>query len=122
ELVARGLLSATELDGAQLRRDNAIAELRQWEARVEALLEGTTVEELDQAAAALAEAEARLADARLAVERLTLRAPRAGVVEVIPYKRGDRPPPGAVVIVMLVDEAPYARVHLPQAVRAGVRP
>ncbi|HUG99955.1 MAG TPA: biotin/lipoyl-binding protein [Gammaproteobacteria bacterium] len=121
ELVERGLLSATELDGAQLRRDSAAAELRQWEARVEALLEGTTVEELDQAAAALAEAEARLADARLAVERLTLRAPRAGVVEAIPYKRGDRPPPGAVVIVMLVDEAPYARVHLPQAVRAGVR-
>jgi HlyD family secretion protein len=120
-LVARGLLSAAELDGAQLRRDAALAERRQWEARVEALLEGTTVEELDQAVAALAEADAGLAAAQLAVERLTLRAPRDGVVDAIPYKAGDRPQPGATVIVMLADQAPYARVYLPQAVRAHVR-
>ncbi len=120
-LVARGLLSAAELDGAQLRRDAALAERRQWEARVEALLEGTTVEELDQAVAALAEAEAALAAAELAVERLTLRAPRDGVVDAIPYKPGDRPRSGATVIVMLADQAPYARVYLPQAVRAQVR-
>jgi HlyD family secretion protein len=120
-LVGRGLLSAAELDGAQARRDAAVAELRQWEARVEALLEGTTVEELGQAHATLAEAEAALADARLAVERLTLRAPRDGVVDAIPYKRGDRPPPGAPVIVMLVDAAPYARIHVPQSVRVQVR-
>lgn len=120
-LVARGLLSAAELDGAQLRRDAALAEQRQWEARVEALLEGTTVEELDQAVAALAEAEAGYAAAQLAVERLTLRAPRDGVVDAIPYKPGGRPPAGATVIVMLADQAPYARVHLPQAVRARLR-
>lgn len=119
-LVERGLVSAAERDGAQLRRDAAEAERRQWEARVEALLEGTTVEELDQAVAALAEAEAVLADARLAVERLVLRAPRDGVVDAIPYKRGDRPQPGAVVIVMLADQAPHARVYVPQAVRARV--
>jgi HlyD family secretion protein len=120
-LVGRGLLSAAELDAVQVRRDAALAELRQWEARVDALLEGTTVEELDQAHATLAEAEAALADATLAVERLTLRAPRDGVVDAVPYKRGDRPPPGAAVIVMLVGEAPYARIHVPQAVRAQVR-
>lgn len=120
-LVGRGLLSAAELDGAQARRDADLAELRQWEARVEALLEGTTVEELDQAHATLAEAEATLADARLAMERLTLRAPRDGVVDAIPYKQGDRPPPGAAVIVMLVDAAPYARIHVPQSVRLRVR-
>jgi HlyD family secretion protein len=79
------------------------------------------VEELDQAVAALAEADAGLAAAQLAVERLTLRAPRDGVVDAIPYKAGDRPQPGATVIVMLADQAPYARVYLPQAVRAHVR-
>lgn len=120
-LVEQGLTSATQLDGALLRRDAAIAERRQWEARVEALLEGTTVEELDQAVAALAEADASLVDARLSVERLALRAPRDGVVDAIPYKRGDRPPAGATVIVMLADQAPYARVYLPQAVRALLR-
>lgn len=120
-LVEQGLVSATELDAALARRDAAVADQRQWEARLEALLEGTTIEELDQARAALAEAEAMLAEAALAVERLTLRAPRDGVVDAIPYERGDRPAPGAPVIVMLAGEAPYARVYLPQAIRAGVR-
>jgi HlyD family secretion protein len=120
-LVAQGLLSATELDAAQARRDTARADRRQWEARVEGLLEGTTVEELDQARASLAEAEAGLEDAALALERLTLRAPRDGVVDAIPYKQGDRPPPGATVMVMLVDDAPFARVHVPQAVRARLQ-
>jgi HlyD family secretion protein len=120
-LVEQGLLSPNALDDAQRRRDAAVAERRQWEARVEALLEGTTIEELDQARAALAEAEAALADAVLGVERLTLRAPRDGLIEAIPYKRGDRPPAGAPVIVMVVDELPYARIYLPHAVRTAVR-
>jgi HlyD family secretion protein len=120
-LVAQGLLSPNALDEAQRRRDAAVAERRQWEARVDALLEGTTIEELDQARAALTEAEAALADAMLGVERLTLRAPRDGIVDAIPYKRGDRPPAGAPVIVMVVDELPYARIYLPHAVRATVR-
>ena len=121
ELVGQGLVSATERDASLARRDAAEADQRQWEARLEALLEGTTIEELDQARAALAEAEAMLAEATLAVERLTLRAPRDGLVDAVPYERGDRPPPGAPVIVLLVGEAPYARVYLPQAIRAGVR-
>jgi HlyD family secretion protein len=120
-LVEQGLLSPNELDEAQRRRDAAAADRRQWEARVEALLEGTTIEELDQARAALAEAEAALADAVLGVERLTLRAPRDGIVDAIPYKRGARPPAGAPVIVMVVDELPYARIYLPHAVRTAVR-
>lgn len=120
-LVERELTSATARDAALARRDAAVAEQRQWAARLEALLEGTTIEELDQARATLAEADAMLAEAVLAVERLTLRAPRDGVVDAIPYERGDRPPPGAPVIVMLVGDAPYARVYLPQAIRANVR-
>lgn len=120
-LIERGLVSATELDAALARLDAAAAERRQRQARLEALLEGTTLEELDQARAALAEAEAVLDDARLAQERLSLRAPRDGVVDALPYKRGDRPAAGAPVVVLLADEAPYARVYVPQAVRPGIR-
>lgn len=119
-LVARGLVSATELDGALARRDAAMAARRQDAARLEALLEGTTAEELAQARAALAEADAELADARLAVERLALYAPLDGIVDALPYKRGDRPPAGAPVVVLLAAGPPYARVYLPQAVRARV--
>jgi HlyD family secretion protein len=121
DLVEQGLQSEAALDEAQGRRDTSAAELRQWEARLEALLEGTTPEELDQAVAARGEAEALLEDARVTLERLTLRAPRDGVIEAIPFKAGARPPTGAAVLVMMVDQAPYARVYIPQAVRARMR-
>lgn len=117
----RGLASPTELDEALARRDAALAERRQLEARLEALLQGTTLEELDQARAALAEAEAELQDAELGAERLQLRAPRDAVVDALPFRRGDRPPAGAVVVVLLADDAPYARVYVPQAVRAKMQ-
>ncbi len=86
------------------------------------MLEGTTIEELDQARAALEESKAALADAEVALERLRLRAPRNGQVDAIPYKLGDRPPAGAAVVVLLADQAPYARIYVPQSVRARVTP
>lgn len=122
DLVARGLASPSALDAALARRDLSRAQRNEAAARLEALLEGTTVEELDQARAALDEAEAALADARLGVERLALRAPRDGTVDAIPHKAGDRPEPGAPVVVMLADQAPYARIYVPQAVRPRVVP
>lgn len=121
ELQQRGLASEAEVDSALRRRDTAVAERRQRDARLAALLDGTTAEELDQALAARAEAEASLAAARLSLERLALRAPREGTVDAIPYKLGARPPAGATVVVLLVGDAPHARVYVPQAVRARLR-
>ncbi|MEJ2515362.1 MAG: HlyD family efflux transporter periplasmic adaptor subunit [Gammaproteobacteria bacterium] len=122
DLVERRLASPAELDGALSRRDASRAQRAEAAARLEALLEGTTIEELDQARAALEEARAALEEERVGLDRLTLRAPRDGQVDAIPYKQGDRPPPGAPVVVLLADQAPYARVYVPQAVRARVLP
>jgi len=121
-LVDRKLASPSDLDAAFARRDLSRAERDTAAAALEALLEGTTVEELDQARAAADEARAVLEDARIALSRLTLRAPRDGTVDAIPYKYGDRPAAGATVVVLLADQAPYARVYVPQAVRARVAP
>jgi len=38
----------------------------------------------------------------------------------LPYKLGERPPAGAAVVVLLADGAPYARVYVPEPLRAGV--
>lgn len=122
DLVDRGLASASSLDTALSRRDASLAQRAEAAARLQALLEGTTVEELDQARAALDEARAALAEAQIGLERLTLRAPRDGRVDAIPYKVGDRPPAGVPVVILLADQAPYARVYVPQAVRARVVP
>lgn len=122
DLVDRKLASPSDLDAAFARRDLSRAERDGAAAALEALLEGTTVEELDQARAAADEARAVLDDARIGLSRLTLRAPRDGTVDAIPYKHGDRPPAGAPVVVLLADQAPYARVYVPEAARARVAP
>jgi len=51
-----------------------------------------------------------------------VRAPRAGRVDALPFELGERPSAGAVVAVLLVGETPYARVYVPEPVRAQITP
>ena len=46
-------------------------------------------------------------------------APRDGWIEALPYEVGERPPVGAPVAVMLAAGPPYARVHVPETLRAS---
>ncbi len=110
------------VDNEQSRYEESIARRDEARASLEALLEGTTVEELDQARAALAEAEASLVDLGIRVERLEVLAPREGIIDALPYEVGERPRAGAVVVVMLADQAPYARVYVPEPLRVHVQP
>ena len=55
------------------------------------------------------------------LEKLDLIAPRAGVVDSLPYRLGDQAPGGAPLAIMLVGDAPYARVYVPEPIRANVR-
>lgn len=121
-LVSRDLLPEARLDEARSARDAAAAQLEAARARLEALLEGTTSEELDQARAALAAAEAAVRQAAVDLERLALRAPVAGRVDALPFEAGEQPPAGAAVAVLLADRPVYARVHIPQPLRARLQP
>ncbi len=121
-LFRSGVQSSDSLDRARAAYDEALAERDAARADLDALLEGTRAEEIAQAEAALAEAEAALADARIASARLEVRAPRAGRVDALPYEVGERPRPGAVVAVLLAEGAPYARVYVPEPLRARVAP
>ncbi|MBL8271673.1 HlyD family secretion protein [Steroidobacter sp.] len=118
DLVERKLLSQSSLDQARARRDTAIGSQKQTTARLNLLLEGTRIEELEQAEASLKQAQAALAEVQTSAARYVVTAPRAGRIEAIPYKLGERPATGAPVIVMLADGVPYARVHVPEPVRA----
>jgi HlyD family secretion protein len=106
--------SRARLDEARTRYDSALAARDAARARLLALETGATAEELAAAEAALADAELRLA-------RLDVRAPRPGVVDALPFELGERPPPGAVLVVLLADGAPWARVHVPEPVRVRLR-
>lgn len=121
-LVERDLASDSDLDRAYNAREAATSEVDALSATLDELLEGTTREELAQAEARLAEAEAGAELARLELERLEIRAPRNGRIDALPYKLGERPPAGATIIVMLVDQAPFARVYVPEELRARIVP
>ncbi len=121
-LVEQRLLPPSQLDAALSAAALALAERRRAEAVLTELLAGTTIEELDQAEAALAGAEAMLTARQVSALRLDVRAPRAGRLDALPFEAGERPPTGAVVAVMLADTAPFARVYVPQPIRARVTP
>jgi len=117
-LVERRLLPAS--DGDRARAAARAAEAEAAAAR-EALLElehGTRGEQLAQAEAALQAAQAQVAELQASLGKLSLRAPRAGRVESLPYRLGDQAPVGAPLVVMLVGDAPVARVYLPAPLRA----
>jgi HlyD family secretion protein len=122
ELVESGVASPARLDQDRARFDEAQATRDAIRQELKALVDGTTAEELDQARAALAEAESALADVRLRAERLEVRAPIAGRVDSLPYELGERPPVGASVVVLLARGAPYARVYVPEPLRVRVVP
>ncbi len=121
-LVEERVFTEARLDRADGAVKVGTSNVRAAEARLAELLEGTTLEELGQARASVAEAEAIHGRIQLLADRLAIHAPRAGIIDAIPYKLGERPPLGATVIVMMADGAPYARVYVPEPLRAGVTP
>jgi HlyD family secretion protein len=122
KLVADRLVSQTQLDAAQAARNASRAELQAARAQHTELRRGTRPEEIAQARAALATAEGARRELEVSDARLVVRATRAGVVDALPYKAGERPPRGAPVAVLLADGATFARVYVPEPLRARVRP
>jgi len=120
-LVAKKLVSASELDRARAARDQARASRDQAAAALKLLREGTRSEQLAQARSAVDQQRALLAQLEVSAARYLVRAPRAGLVEALPYKQGERPPTGAPLVVMLADGIPYARVYVPEPLRTAFR-
>ena len=124
-LVQRKLLSESNLDQARATRDSAQAARDAARARYELLRQGTRNEQVAGARAAVQRATAALAEVETVAARYTVTAPRAALVEALPYKLGERPAAGRPVAILLADGVPYARVYIPEPLRlkftAGTR-
>ncbi len=118
----RGLNSQADLDNAETALRQANADTSVARANLAELLHGTRSEDLAQGEAALAQAQANLAQLQITLQRLSVHAPRAGRIDALPYKLGDHPPAGASVASLLVGDAPYARVFVPEPRRAQLQP
>ncbi len=115
------LVAASEVDRARAAAENAEAQVR---AARQALLElehGTRGEQIAQGEAAAQAAAAQAVVQQVTLEKLTLSAPRDAQVDSIPYKLGDQAPVGAPLVVLLAGDAPYARIYVPEPLRAGVK-
>ena len=116
----RRLVAAAEIDRARAAAGNAQAQVRAAQAALDELLHGTREEQLAQGEAAVQAAQAQARAEQATLRKLDVVAPRAGRIDSIPYKLGDQAPVGAPLVVMLVGDAPHARVYVPEPIRAGV--
>lgn len=116
----RQLVAAADVDSARAAAGNAQARVRAAQAALDELEHGTRAEQVAQGEAALQAAQAQAEAEQATLRKLDLVAPRAGRIDSIPYKLGDQAPVGAPLVVMLVGNTPYARVYVPEPLRAGV--
>ncbi len=120
-LVKQKLVAQAEVDRTRAAADNAEAQVS---AAREALLElqrGTRVEQIAQGEASAQAAVAQTTAQRVLFDKLTLVAPRDGVIDNLPYRLGDQAPIGSSLVVMLAGSAPYARVYVPESLRQNVQ-
>lgn len=120
EVHARGLASPDLLDRAEAALDLAEANRKLRQAELEERLSGTTVEELTQAQQAVKRLAARRDSAAIDLDRHTLTAPVDGVTDSRLFELGERPAPGQIVMIVLGGKQPYARVFVPEELRAHI--
>jgi HlyD family secretion protein len=121
DLAARRLVSQAAYDQQAALATAAAATRREADASLRELQQGTRAEQRRQAARAVEQAAASLRELQLGSGRLEVRAPRDAVVDALPWQVGERPPKGATVAVLLASGAPFARIHLPAAMRLRVQ-
>lgn len=116
----RQLVAAADVDRARAAAGNARAQVRVAQAARDELVHGTRSEEIAQGEASVRAARAQANAQEATLGKLGVVAPRAGVVDSLPYKLGDQAPVGAPLAILLVGDAPYARIYVPEQQRMRV--
>lgn len=121
-LVSAAVETQSLLDSARSAHAEAVANkqkaaefLRQQEA-------GPRGEEIRAQRATFEAAGARLREAQVRLDQLTIKAPRDCHVDVLAFRVGERVPAGASVATLLDSTKPYARVFVPERAKASVTP
>jgi HlyD family secretion protein len=110
----QGVVTAAALDQARSAAGSADGQVKAAGAALDELLHGSRSEDIAQARSALAAEQANAQALRVLLDKLTLTAPRDGIIDSLPYKLGDQAPVGAPLVVELVGDAPYARIYVPE--------
>ncbi|WP_421724726.1 HlyD family secretion protein [Bauldia sp.] len=119
-LLERGVVSQAAVDSAKASRDANLAKVEAMERQLEVAQLPARMEEIEAAELNVAALEASLAQARIALERRTLRAPAGGFVEETFYEPGEMVAAGQPVVSLLPDVNKKVRFFLPEALLATV--
>lgn len=119
-LIARKLASQADYERAQTQRDANAARLRDVEAQLQLLREGSRTEDMRAAEAQWLAASAQLIAEQQKLANLSVTATRAGTLDSLPWHVGERVSTGQQLAVLLADGAPYARVYIPETSRAAI--
>ncbi|WP_178863343.1 HlyD family secretion protein [Thiomicrorhabdus cannonii] len=122
KLLAQKLISQNDLDRAKNDYQTALAEFNANQANLTLLQSGTRSEQLEQAKQALDAANEQVSHLQINLERHQIRAPVDGILDSLPFQLGEQPAPHSVVAVLLSGKQPYARVHVPEQIRAFIKP
>ncbi|QSX32251.1 HlyD family efflux transporter periplasmic adaptor subunit [Shewanella avicenniae] len=114
QLVKQQMVGQADVDNALANRDQTAAYQQQLYQQWQQLLNGNRPEEIEQAKQQVNAAAAALQVAEKSLADLSITAPKEGVVDILPWKTGDRVPAGAQLAVLLASERLYARVYVPQ--------
>ncbi len=148
KLAATGAISQAQVDDADAALRGAVAQRDSAQKALEELEHGVRQEEIAQAAARAAEAEAsaklvvagtRVEDLRAAraqvevakgrldqigvlIDELTIRAPRPSRVEALDLRPGDILAPNATAATLLEDDELYVRIYVPETRLGKIHP
>ena len=120
EIRKRGLIAQADLDQAETALRNAAAQRDAARARLAERLNGTRIEEVEQAEAGLSSAQSTVDQLELERARYDVVAPRDGRVDALPFKLGDQPAAGSVLVSLLAGPI-YARIYVPASQRTNIR-
>lgn len=120
DIFDRGLSNQSVLDRAQATWEASRASEQANRESLASLLNGTTIEELKQAQASVDAAFALIKLIEIDIARLTVRTPVAGMIDKVLYEVGERPQPGATVAVLLDTSTSFARIYVPEHLKASV--
>ncbi len=113
-LKKQSLVSQSDLDDAIANRDRTIADHSAASESLAKLVVGVRQEDIMQAQAALDAAQAKLALEQQTLNDLSIIATRSGRLDSLPFNLGERVPDNAIVASIQADNAPYARVYIPE--------
>ena len=120
-LIERNLISKAELDKALAARDTSAANLRNAQEELLKLTNGAREEDLREAEANLAAANASLANEQKRLDDLSVVATRDGILDSLPWNLGERVTTGSPLAIVLAGTAPFARVYVPEPYRVKLK-